>query len=777
MKRSTAVLILVALPVVLLPVAATLTGLFDDWEMDVYDLLCRVGADGADRSDLVDIIMIDLPTLAWGVDYFERNRDNEMGHIFLWPWNRAVYDLIGNYLAMGGARVLVYDFEISSPYPCRDGLEGDATLGSGTRDQNADGNPFIIHTLNFAESPAPPGPLSPREMWNDPFLAGSAMVLPGGPGDIPWWRSDRGYYVDPILPYTEILEPFRGQEHLLRLGVVCVQPDSDSVIRRVRPMVMYHHWYFPSLGLAAAIAYVEARDGAGTAEVRLEDGDLVLRQNAAATSKRMPLTESGDVLIKWRDDGRIDPGKTYFRIVPAHLILRNLLAMGDLALPPDDLTAEELLDPTVFEDRIVFLGANAPGLYDLKAVPVSSNYPGVKVHAALAESIIEGGFMSRLGGVPRCLLAALLSAAALLATLRIRSARLKLAILLAVATAFIAAGIWLFQGSGLWIDFVTPVLGMALAYTGGTTYNYLTEGRRSREISRMFKHFAPPDVVQQLIADPDALNTRGKKMNITIFFSDIQSFTTISNTPEMRSDPERLTAHLNAYLSAMTSAITDCGGTLDKYIGDAVVAFFGAPLELDNHARAACRAALECQRRIEVFNADAAAEDLPAFITRIGLYTGEATVGCVGSRERFSYTAIGSPVNFASRLEGVNKTYGTLVLAGGPTAAMAGDGIRFRFLDRIRVPGVAEDAPALEIHEVLATEGSAIPLDSEALMDFEKARALYETGRFAEAGALFDKIRKICNDPPSSVFYKRCADYVESAPDDSWNGVYRIDSK
>ena len=284
-------------------------------------------------------------------------------------------------------------------------------------------------------------------------------------------------------------------------------------------------------------------------------------------------------------------------------------------------------------------------------------------------------------------------------------------------------------------------------------------------------------MVQHLISHPEALFTRGEKRDITVFFSDIQSFTSISNTPEMRENPERLTDHLNAYLTEMTHAITDCGGTLDKYIGDAVVAIFGAPLPLENHALAACQAALECQRRLESFNKNAAESGTPAFVTRIGLYSGEATVGCVGSLDRFSYTAIGSTVNFASRLEGVNKVYGTLILAGDSTYQMAGESIQSRYLDEIRVPGLVEDAPPIGVYQVLAKGEETNPLDKEVLIDFERARSLYGDLRFGEAADLFDKISKKIGDRPSLVFLDRCSQFAETPPVPDWDGVFRIDSK
>ena len=768
-------------------VLAVLFGLFDKWEMDAYDVLCRAGTKSNPQSDRISIIMIDESTLAWCRHYYlasHAGRDApdrekpDPAHIFNWPWDRSVYDLIIQFLAMGGAKVLALDMDFSSPYPSGD-ESGDHTLGLTTFMQNTYGDPYVIHTLNFETAAVPGVETVTLSNLEKACLAGSAVAIGGWKkSGLPFGRSDFGTYCNPILPYRAILEQFRGKEKDLRLGAVCTQPDFDSLFRRARPFVCYRDLCYPSLGLAAALAYIEGTDGKGTYRLGITGRRLLFEETKRAKKICIPLTRSGDILIRWRDDGREDPTSLdagHFRTYPAHRVLRSYLDSAGLL--KERISDKERLDPKAFKDRIVFLGANAAALHDLKGTPISEDYPGVKIHAAVAETFLDGRAISHPAPWIRALAAAAAAIAALLVTLLVPSHLLKFTGILVLAFLYAAGAAVLFLQASTWLNVVTPLLGVFLAYSGGTTFNYFTEGRRSREISGLFQHFAPPDVVSQLIADPARLTTKGEIRDITSFFSDIQGFTSLSNTPMMRKDPGLLTEHLNSYLTEMTHSITDCGGTLDKYIGDAVVAIFGAPLAIETHAREACRAALACQRRLEAFNAAAETQGLPPLVTRIGLYSGDATVGCVGSLDRFNYSAIGSTVNFASRLEGVNKSYGTLVLAGGPTARGAGEGIFFRFLDRVRVPGVAGDAPPLEIFQVLAEKGEKSPLPADLLDKFAQARDFYGSRRFEEAAALFDKLRKKYGDKPSNVFYERCLIYVRTPPPPEWDGAFKIATK
>jgi adenylate cyclase len=760
------------------------------WERDVYDVLSRAGVSQGARSEDVSLILLDEATLDWGRDRFERGMGDADGGLpreaLLFPWNRSVYDLLINYLAVCGADVVALDVELSGPHPGGDS-SGDEGLGFTSATQNELGAPYVVHALNFETSSERSAEVATLDALQQECLAGAAVeVADWTAGGAPFDRSDVGPYSNPVLPYRSILAAFADAPELLRLGAVTAQPDADGVIRRARVLVAWDGRCFPSLGLAAAHAPLETREG----PVRVsmdgdggEDGDTLVLETAAAT-RRLPLTPSGDLLVRWRDDGREDQQDITvgrYPSWPAHRVLRS--AMKTLGIPgweeppaPDGY----FLEPGTFAGRLVFLGANAAGLRDLKATPIAEDYPGVKIHAAVAEAALSGDAVRRATPWLRGVIVAGVTLITALVTLLGRSQVLRLALVGLLAVGVVGAAAILFLEAGMWVDVVTPLLAIGAAYTAATTVNFLSEGRRSRAITGMFQHFAPAEVVRQLIAQPEHLSLEGDTREITAFFSDIRGFTSLSNTPRMQADPGRLTAHLNTYLTEMTRAITDCGGMVDKYIGDAVVAIFGAPLPDADHALAACRAALLCQQRLASFNARAVDAGLPELATRIGLYSGNATLGLVGSEHRLSYTAIGSTVNIASRMEGVNKTYGTWVLAGGTTREMARAGLRTRLLDRVRVPGISDEDPALEVHEVLAVEGvdeTDDALTADDVSRFEEARRLYEARRFGDAVKAYERLLAIRDDAPSRVLLERCRASAATPPPEDWDGSYRIEGK
>lgn len=776
-----------------LPSLLVLWRVLEYWELTVYDVFCR-SLLTEETSDKVAIVLIDDHSIEWGRDYYRRHghlikkgvidQEEEESEFkpaakYLWPWKRSVYELIITYLIEHGARIIAFDLDFSSPHNSGN-TEDDVTLADAITFYHEEGVVRVIHTINFHVSENPP----------KDYLTASGIKCLGAASvpvqgmehtSFPFHRADEGAYYDPILPYEDLVGDALGGS--LRLGAVVAQPDSDAVIRRARILTRYEDWNIPSLGLAAVLAYFEHLDGRGQVELQVDEEGLIINRKDAGMSIFAPLTPSGDILVHWKDSGLEGyEGEGRYKTYPAFRIL--LLALDayfpklieEFTASPEEAARFRKVDEDDFKDKIVFIGANALALYDLKATPIAENYPGVKVHAAVAENLLEADPLRRLPLTGRAVAASVLTFFSMLIFLALRKASLKFIAALAITAAYALSAYMLFTAQLLWIDALGPMLGVFLAYTGSTTYSYLTEGRQKRHIIRMFQHYAPPNVVDRLAVNPEALNTRGDRVEITAFFSDIRGFTRLSNTPEMRENPDRLTEHLNHYLTEMTAAIHHWGGTLDKYIGDAVVAFFGAPLPMENHSLAACRAALACQKRIADFNVGARSRGLPEFQTRMGLYTGDAMVGNVGSRVRLSYTAIGSTVNFGSRLEGVNKTYGTWILAGGTTVKNAGNSVRTRFIDLVRVPGVEEDAPPLEVHQVVGMAGDLKKEEEELLIEFNRAMEKYRSGRFDDALPLFETCARKYDDPPSNIFAQRSIQLAQNPPE-PWDGVWRIHTK
>jgi len=308
-----------------------------------------------------------------------------------------------------------------------------------------------------------------------------------------------------------------------------------------------------------------------------------------------------------------------------------------------------------------------------------------------------------------------------------------------------------------------PLTATALALVGGVVLNYATEGRKKREIRRAFNQYLHPTVIEELVKNPERLRLGGEKREISIFFSDLQGFTTIAE----KLDPEALTALLNDYLTAMTDIILDAGGTIDKYEGDAIIAFWNAPLTQPDHALRAVRAALACQERL--------AELRPAFRARvghdlhmrIGINTGTAVVGNLGSARRFDYTMLGDAVNLAARLEGVNKEFATYTLISAATRAALADSIALREISRVAVVGRRE---AVQIFEPLLA-GSH---DEAGLELFARGLSCYYAGDFSAAAGNFAQCA--AGDPTAALYAERCRGLAE-APPPEWTGVWQLQGK
>jgi adenylate cyclase len=295
--------------------------------------------------------------------------------------------------------------------------------------------------------------------------------------------------------------------------------------------------------------------------------------------------------------------------------------------------------------------------------------------------------------------------------------------------------------------------------------NYATEGRQKRFIKNAFRQYLSPKVIEQLIAHPERLKLGGERRTLSIFFSDLQGFTSIAEGL----DPEELTSLLNEYLSAMTEIIQDEEGTVDKYVGDAIIAFWNAPLEQPDHAERAARSAIRCQAKLS--------ELRPAFrekigkdlAMRIGLNTGTAIVGNMGSRSRFDYTVLGDAVNLASRLEGINKQFGTWVLASEALRNAVGDAFAAREISRVAVVGRRE---AVRVFELFPREESAARADAHRA--FAAGLDDFYAGRFPGAIGKFQPIAGI--DPAADAYLRKCRALSEHPPE-GWEGVWMATEK
>ncbi len=441
------------------------------------------------------------------------------------------------------------------------------------------------------------------------------------------------------------------------------------------------------------------------------------------------------------------------------------------------LDPKQYLPPGFFKDKLVFVGASqdaAPGLAkkDAFLTPFRKDGGmtfGVEIHAVLAADLIEQRQVHLLDRRFEMALLILLPLVASLTFMALKP--------LAGGAAFVVmlAGPWVmayfaFVRWNLWLPVVIPsTVQLPMSYGLSLIWYYLTTVRDREKIKRAFGLYLSPEMIRRIAQDPDAVNLGGQELVGTAVFTDIKGFTSIA---EGMSAPETA-AMLNAYFSDATRHVFDAGGTLIKYIGDAVFAIWGAPIRRDDHATQACVAALALARAQEAVGPDAG--PVASLVTRIGVHTGPMLVGNLGSAQRFDYTAIGDAVNLASRIEGLNKAFGTLALASGESIAATDGRFITRSLGRARVVGRTEP---VELHELIATRDETGRTDAALLEAFAAARADFEAGKFEQAAAGFRAALELTGgkDGPSAFFLKYAERLATAAPV-SWDGVVVFESK
>jgi adenylate cyclase len=529
------------------------------------------------------------------------------------------------------------------------------------------------------------------------------------------------------------------------LGYFSFTPGEDGIVRRIPLVARSHDALLPALGLEA----LRVAQGAGSIVLRTAgaSGETATGRPAVTAVKvgafEVPTMRDGSLWIYYSDRPSVQR-------IPAAALLEE--------------GAEERLRRQV-EGRIVLVGASAVGLRDLVATPLSRAVPGVQVQAEILDQIIGQSFLGRPDWVRGLeMTAAAVAALLLLLALPHLGSLTAAALAVAVLGTLAAASWYAFAAHRLLVD---PVLSMGSAlavYIAATIPLFLFTDRDRRFVRSAFAHYLAPALIEELADNPASLKLGGETREITILFCDIRGFTTLSEGLP----PEAVTSLLNRFLTPMTEVLLSSGATIDKYIGDAIMAFWNAPVAQPDHARAAVRAALAMMEALEAHNARTGQ---PLQIG-IGVNTGEACVGNLGSEQRFSYSAIGDSVNVASRIEELTKRYGLPVLLSGRTAELA-SGFAMLEVDRVCVTG---RATPVAIHTVLG-DGTAAARDEFRILAARHQAMLgaYRAGHVSRAMALQHEAQRIA--PPSlgslySVYRKRLERFASEPPPPDWSGVF-----
>lgn len=627
-----------------------------------------------------------------------------------WPWPREVMGRLLEKIAADGARVTALDIVFSEPESTRQ----DRALADGA---GRAGNVIMGYFFRNERQHIPPAAL-------EQVASSRVKAL----------KVDAGVTSVPLLEFPSLDANIpRIGRGALDFGFFNALSDPDGMFRRAPLLVLYDGDVYPSLALKALAHYTGNEAVVGVAPFGIRTLSLGRRT--------IPVNEHGELALDF-----YGPAGS-FPLIPAVDIL-------DGRLPPGAL-----------KNKLVFIGVTEIGVYDLRATPFDPALPGVELHATVAANTLEGRFLIRDDRTVALEIAAVIILPLLLGLL-LGFAPTTLSgfgCAAAVAGGYLGLNYLAFTRFHLDMSVLYPLLPVALTSVTGEGYRNLVVERKGRYMKKAFSNYVSAELVAKIMKHPDALTLGGEKREITVLFSDIRGFTTLAESLP----PEELVKLLNEYLSPMTRIVLEERGTLDKYVGDAIMAIYNAPLDVAGHPGHACRTAQRMIEGLEEINRGFEARGGKRIDIGIGINTGEAVVGNMGADIRFDYTAIGDNVNLASRLEGLTKVYGARVIVSESTRTLAPPDLVFREIDLVRVKGKLTPVPIYE----LMTERF------ECKSPFEEGLTLYRAGEFDRARQAFAAILGKWDDGPARLYLDRCAAFLAAPPPAGWDGVFVAETK
>ncbi|MCP4108978.1 MAG: adenylate/guanylate cyclase domain-containing protein [Desulfobacteraceae bacterium] len=680
-------------------------GILSILEAKTWDWRLSLLAKPGTATDDIRLILLDQASLDWG------RKENSL----TWPWPREAYSLIIDYCQKNGATALAFDVLFTEPQR----VDEDAALGSAVYKFGRFAASLFLSRENGdkkwpADIPEPKFSVSGLDKWLNSSKAGEIN------------------FPLATMPIPEVAK------NAAALCNVNVRSDPDNTYRQMKMFSIFDGKFLPSLGLGTYLAENPK------VEIHTAPGKL------SVGKRNIPIDQKGNAVLRFR--GPVGTFRTYSAAAVIQSELRNL--SGE---------TPTIRDKNAFKDKYVLFGFSAPGLYDLRNTPLGA-YPGVEIHATVLDNFLSEDFVQK---TPQWLTILLVIIFALVcsASVSFFSSPAKSAF---AGTACLAFPVFLsimFYVKGYWVPIIPqeaagiPALALALMV------NYITEGKQKRFIKHAFRQYLSPVVIDQLIQNPERLKLGGERKVLSIFFSDLEGFTSISE----RLDPGELTILLNGYLTEMTVIIQEEGGTVDKYEGDAIIAFWNAPVDVDNHAVKVVRASLRCQKKLAEMRPGIRKYIGMDLMMRIGINTGLAVVGNMGSKTRFDYTMLGDSVNLAARLEGTNKQFGTYTMVSQFTKEQTGNEFAYREIARVAVVGKQE--PVTVYEPMYWDEYKA---GKKTFDQFAKGLELFYTGFFKQAQGIFASIRDV--DPPAAAYEEKCR-ILAGSTQKNWRGVWVMTTK
>jgi len=698
-----------------------------DWRMS------ETRADSKAHEDIAVILIDDASLDAM---------DNYAGR---WPWPRYVYADLLAFMSYAEPKGVLFDITFTEKHRVESSQNETINPDDQELVDASASSPFAYHAMRFvveelAEDESSQVKLNrklPDNFINRFSLQSRPLNDKNEKREVKNLQSPNNnhYYV----PFPELLETTHG------LGVVEVQADGDSVYRRARLFHQYQDNHYASLSTSALI------DNRQIKSIKRS------KQSVFFDEQQIPVDENEKILINYYKNFNV---YSFSGIIASLQNIQN----GNL----ENL----LIDPAEFNNKYVFIGGSAAGLDDLKNTSIDARLPGVFIHASIASNILANDFLTPPNSAVTYMFIFLFALITTLSVLFVRPALIKNGLPVLIGALFIYFTYQQFQNHHV-IEVITPLLSLISAWILSFTAMVLMEGREKRRFKRMMSQYLSPAVLSTVVDNHEefAKAEVGSKENITILFSDIRSFTNISE----QLDAERVVDMLNHYFSSMTDAIFEQQGTIDKFIGDAIMAFWGAPIKTENHAEKATLAALDMVERLKVVNQWLAEKNLQAINIGIGIHTGDAILGNIGSENKLDYTIIGDNVNLASRIEGLTKQYGVTILITEETYKQLVTPIPCLTVDQVRVKG--KNKPIKILHPLLLpdrVDEQTLQQSIELAAASDQAFQHYLDQEWDNALQLLDHLP---DDTLHNIMRQRCIDYQKSPPEKNWDGVFTMTSK
>lgn len=707
--------------ITIIAIIADVSGLFEILELKTVDYRTKICRNNKVAPSDIVLILIDESSL---------NALNKVAG--RWPWPRYIHAELIDFLSQIGARAIVMDILFTENEFTPDLSSGTLSDNDFRLVQSTKSAKNVYHAVQMITDIEDE---YNKDLLNKPlpikFIDRFSINLEVVDETVEY----NNYY----LPFKELYEASRG------IGVVTFLPDDDGVFRSEKLLFNYQDNFFPALSLAPIINQL------GYEKIILKKDSIEIKNDRSLI--RIPLTKNNEYFVNMYG--------LYDAFSISGVILSMLqIKQGEL----DNLPVQ----PDEFRDKIVFIGASATGLEDLKNTSIDPKTPAVFLHASICGNIISGDFLSFTGPGVTFLSMVILLVITVFSILYLRTVFSQVLFpLLAIIMFFISALI-LFN-SNIVLSIVTPCFAVLSCYITSFTYISFTEGKEKRKIKNILGQYVSPAILSTVLEknkDGYLKAEIGTREILTIFFSDIRDFTTISEKYSV----EEVVGILNTYLSRMVSIIFSNEGTLDKFIGDAIVAFWGAPVRIQDHHYKAVITGLQMKEALRTYNQENIGRGLPELKIGIGIHTGEVILGNIGSEQKLDYTVIGDNVNLASRLEGLTKIYKCPVLISQDTYDHVQKDIICRMVDYVKVRG--RDRP-VKIYEVIGEPGSIDEVTIKIVRLTEKAFEHYYERRFHEAVYSYESILELRpEDFLSKMFIERCQNYKQDEPPKEWDGCY-----